>query len=191
MIHRRTKTSLFILTIFVQLAFTLTGCSSSEEDEYIFKNDPVSSAYYGIVNISDCYEALHVYLSYDNITCASDQIADIQNYLALELSRLKPGRYRIVSPGNVINHNEPEELNASAIYKGNIKYHAKSGTIELKSFNESDKEFQITLDIFFKTNSNSDSNDLYHYKNTAIIKYCKELDSIPGCCKIEDCPYKK
>ena len=95
----------------------LSGCDSSEEDEFVFKNDPVSSAYYGIVNISDCYEALHVYLSYDNITCASDQIADIQNYLALELSRLKPGRYRIVSPGNVINHNEPEELKQAQYIK--------------------------------------------------------------------------
>ncbi len=193
MIHRRTKTSLFILTMCLQSVFTFTGCTSDEEDEYVFENDPVT-AYYGIVKTGGgCYEATEIYLLYEDIDCAKLNTTIPNYYGSIILSNFnKPGIYNI-SSSLAIDPKNHEKLIANVSFHGNVTYSSKSGTVEVKSSNENNNELQVVLDIELMPIMTSDNYSTYnynpyHYKNTINVKYCQRINTATPDIKMEKCP---
>ncbi|MBQ9816752.1 MAG: hypothetical protein IJM59_04725 [Proteobacteria bacterium] len=196
MIHRLSKTSLFILTMFLQSVFTFTGCTSVEEDEYVFENDPVT-AYYGIVKTGGgCYEATEIYLLYEDIDCAKLNTTIPNYYGSIILSNFnKPGIYNI-SSSLAIDPKNHEKLIANVSFHGNVTYSSKSGTVEVKSTNENNNELQVVLDIELMPIMTSDNYSTYnynpyHYKNTINVKYCQKINTATPDIKMEKCPNKE
>ncbi|MBQ9816751.1 MAG: hypothetical protein IJM59_04720 [Proteobacteria bacterium] len=192
MIHRLTKALLFILIIFVLSTFMLSGCDSSEEDEFVFKNDPVS-VYYGFIKTGGgCYEATGIYILYQDITC-QELSRNISNYYgSIILSHFnKPGTYKITT-STALAPEPQNEYRANASFRGDITYSAREGTIEVMPFDENDNEFQINmnLSLYPVKNANKNSNPHY-YKNTITVKYCQEINTATPDLKKENCPNKE
>ena len=183
------KAAQFILAIFASVNLTLSGCASDEEDEYIFKNDPVS-AYYGIIKTGGgCYEATEIYLLYEDIDCAKLNTIIPNYYGSIILSNFnKPGIYNI-SSSLAIDPKNREKFIANASYHGDTIYSAREGTIEVKPFNDSDKEFQIdmNLSLYPKKYANKNFNPHY-YKNTITVKYCQKINTATPDIKMGKCP---
>ena len=187
------KAAQFILAIFALVNLTLSGCASDEENEYVFKNAPVS-AYYGIVKTGGgCYEATEIYLLYEDIDCAKLNTTIPNYYGTIILSNFnKPGIYNI-SSSLAIDPKNHETLIANVSFHGNVTYSSKSGTVEVKSSNENNNELQVVLDIELMPIMTSDNYSTYnynpyHYKNTINVKYCQKINTATPDIKMEKCP---